>query len=236
MGLASRSRRAWAGPAGGRAAAAAVTAQMSRRSGDVAAQQDHGQRPDGGYELQEARYRSLFIEAVVPVQQDERYRPAGRPDLFDETGKPFPEPPRFKGQHHQGGFVDRVPPGQRFLEFRYVVVPDPGCVGKDERHACRSLAYQPVVIVVEERSRLDFGLRGIHGRIDQDPAHFRGQLGPRSARHDDTFVRRHDRPQLISADGSAEIGKDSRCDAVQRQLRARHERGDLQFRIPRDER
>src|SRR5437762_6695042 len=47
---------------------------MSNRtdSGDVAAQQDHRQGLDGGYERQEARYRSLDVEGVVPVQQDDR--------------------------------------------------------------------------------------------------------------------------------------------------------------------
>ena len=160
---------------------------------------------------------------------------AGEADLFDEAGKPFPEPPRFTGQDHQGGFVDGVPPGQRLLEFRNVVVPDPGRIGEDERHARRPLAHQPVV-VVEERFRLGSGLRGIRGRIDQDPGYLRRQLGPLPARHDDTLIRHHDRPQLISADGSAEIRKDSRCDAVRRQLRAKHEGVDLQLRVPRDER
>src|SRR6185437_5719284 len=52
-------------------------------------------RTDSGDERQEARYRSLDVEAVVLVQQDDRHRPPGRPDLLDETGKPFPEPPRL---------------------------------------------------------------------------------------------------------------------------------------------
>ena len=166
---------------------------MSNRadSGDVAAQQHHGQRPDGRYELQEARYRSLEVEAVIPVQQDECHRPTGRTDLFDETGKPFPEPPRFKGQDHQGGFVDGIPPCQRLLEFRYVVIPDPGRVGEDERHACRPLAHQPVV-VVEERVRFSLALRGICSRIDQDPGYVRRQLGSLPAWHHNTLIRRHD--------------------------------------------
>jgi hypothetical protein len=37
-------------------------------SGDVAAQQNHGQRLYGGYELQEARYRSGDVEAVIPLR------------------------------------------------------------------------------------------------------------------------------------------------------------------------
>lgn len=201
---------------------------------NVAAQQDHWQGLDGGYELQEARHRSLCVEAVIPVQQDDCHRPPGRPDLLDETGQPFPEPPGLNGQDHQGGFVDRVPPRQRFPECRYVPVPDPGRVGENERHACRLLAHQPVV-VVEERFRLGSGLRDIHGRIDQDPGYFRSQLGSLPTRHDDALICHCDRSQLINADGSAEIGKDSRCDAVQRQLRARHEGSDLQLRIPQDE-
>jgi len=188
---------------------------MSNRtdSGDVTAQQNHRQGPDGGYERQETRYRSLDVEAVVPVQQDDRHRPPGRPDLLDETGKPFPEPPRLNRQDHQGGFVDRVPPRQRFPERRLVLVPDSGRVGENERHPGRLLAHQPVV-VVEERFRLGSALRDIHSRIDQDPGYLRGQLGSLPARHDGTLIGHHDRPQLISADGSAEVGKDSRCDAV----------------------
>jgi len=61
---------------------------MSNRtdSGDVGAQQDHGQGSDGGDEFQEARYRSFDVEAVVAVQQDEPHGSAGRLDFFDEAG------------------------------------------------------------------------------------------------------------------------------------------------------
>ena len=112
-----------------------------------------------------------------PLYRCSKTTATGRPDLLDETGKPFPEPPRLNRQDHQGGFVDRVPPRQRLPERGCVLVPDSGRVGENERHACCPLAHQPVV-VVEERFRLGSGLRGIHGRIDQDPGVFAARLAP----------------------------------------------------------
>ncbi len=141
--------------------------------GDVTAQQDRRQRLDLGDERQQARYGPGGIEAVVPVQQDDRHGPPGGPDLLDEVRKPLPEPPGLEGQDHQRGVVDRGPALQRLAERGPVVVPDPRRVGEDERDTRGLLARQPFV-VVKQRAGIGGGRAAVRCRIDQDPGCPRG--------------------------------------------------------------
>ena len=85
---------------------------MSNRAdgGNVTAQQNNRQRFNVGYQLHQAHHGPGGIEAVVPVEQDDRDRTARLPHLSGERRKPLPEPPRFDGQDRQRGLVDGRPP------------------------------------------------------------------------------------------------------------------------------